>query len=121
MTAEWDGVLPETMALLLGTDPDDLREVAVGAGPLTVQVDSIECPVREPRKRRRLTGKRYRIARRRYARQMKAYRRGEIEPLHVRRVAYNVGLRSVERVPGSSSLSYEFGALPVGHDLPAAR
>lgn len=72
------------------------------AGPFTLQIDTVECPVPVPRKRRRLTGKAYRIARRRYHRDMKRWRRGQLPGIRVRRVLYNVAVTDVQRVDQST-------------------
>lgn len=78
----------------------------------SVTVDSVESPLGPaPRKRRGLTGKRYRIARRRHARRGRDYRRGLIPSLHVRRhIPY--ALASAVPVPGRpGEVSLEFQAM----------
>lgn len=79
--ATLDDVSPEALRLLFGMDPggeqeDDPTFTAQARGWL------LRRPV-APRKRRGLTGKRYRIARRRYAREMHDYRRGVGERVEV--------------------------------------
>lgn len=91
----------ETMMLAMGVDPSrdgDSRPVFA----VRVKTHAQRRPV-APRKRRGLTGKRYRIARRGYARQMKAYRRGLLPPVpmvyHVPRAA----LTGVNVPPGAAT------------------
>lgn len=65
----------ETMAVMLGIDVARLREQDPPTMSMQVSGRLLRRPV-APRKAKGLTGKRYRIARRRYARLMKAYRHG---------------------------------------------
>lgn len=67
-----DAASPETLALAFGADPG----AASPRAAMTVRSVHMAAPA-APRKRRGLTGKRYRIARRGYAREMRAWRRGE--------------------------------------------
>lgn len=92
-----------SLALLFGGDP------AVAEPRYSLTTRHIECPVVVPVKRRGLTGKAYRSARRHYHRQMRDYRRGKIRPHEILTYVPNVTLRSVEQVPGSNSLSLRFG------------
>lgn len=74
-------VNPAALHLAFGIDPE--RD-ATAEPVVSVQVSGrlLRRPV-APRKRRGLTGKRYRIARRHYGREMRAYRRGEGERVDV--------------------------------------
>lgn len=71
----------DAIRTFFGVDP------ARGANDVAIAVTTVGCPVVAPVKRRGLTGKRYRIARRRYARQTRDYRRGLILPV---RVSYTI-------------------------------
>lgn len=77
-------VSADVLALMTGIAPSEppprLRH--------EVRIDSVEAPMAPPRKRRGLTGKRYRIARRQYARTMRAWERGLIPGRYVTRVLY---------------------------------
>lgn len=77
----------------------------------SITYETVLCPVVVPVKRRRLTGKAYRIARRRYHRKMKAYRRGEIPPTLIRTHVPKVALLDSVQVPGSNSPSLRFGVI----------
>lgn len=87
----------DTIRTLLGMDPGALDEEPT---PMVVRISGERAPMEPPRKRRGLTGKRYRIARRRYARTMKAWQRGLVpgisyvnqftaEPMSFARVGQN--------------------------------
>lgn len=56
---------------------------AAGRASHSLSITAAHCPIDAPRKRRGLTGKRYRIARRRYAREMRQWRR-DGSPMAVR-------------------------------------
>src|SRR6478609_4901646 len=75
----------QIMALMFGEGPRtaDFKK-------MSLQMKSLECPVVVPRKRKGLTGKAYRSARRHYHRQMRAYERGLIPPVEFWRVFPNV-------------------------------
>jgi len=100
---EMQGISNETMRLILGFDPADPTP-----SPVYAVVTSREVPpVDPPRKRKGLTGKRYRIARRGYARTMKAWERGLIPGRTISTVG-NFRVHSVEPIPGDP------GAVSIG-------
>lgn len=79
---------------------------------MTVRYHDVLPPVDVPRKRKGLTGKRYRIARRRWARAMRDWRRGRISGRIVERALYVPDFDVVE-VPGQPG-TYSIGVHPKG-------
>jgi len=65
-----------------------------------MQIKSYACPVAVPRKRRGLTGKAYRSARRKYHREMRQWRRGHIPSTEILQVFYDVRPIELTPVPG---------------------
>lgn len=104
--ATLDGVSSETLALLFGgTSPASTG--AEQSMTLKVRDRVIPYPL-APSKRRGLTGKRYRIARRQYARQVRACRRGDVDLVEVERLYFfpSVTMATVaEPGPGTLALA----------------
>lgn len=93
---EMDGPVSDSvMRLMLGGDQSEF-DIPMGS----LKIESYECPVVIPIKRRGLTGKRYRIARRKYHREMKAWERGQLPGTKFIRVFYHVRPFTVEPIPG---------------------
>lgn len=95
------GAFGDTLLATVGAN------VPVEPARMGLMVDSWECPVVAPVKRRGLTGKAYRIARRRYGRDMRAYRRGLIPPVRVRRMMPSVQPTEIRQV-GQDAVSVGF-------------
>lgn len=109
----------QRLAVLQGLDVDaETMRALFGPAPprppeFLMQITTIEPPVDPPYKRRGLTGKAYRSARRRYGRTMRAWYRGKIPGREVVRHFPHVRSTGVAAIPGDpGAVSYGFTTGP---------
>lgn len=107
MTYELSATMESGVLELLWGDPLPVEEPT-----FSMEYHSVVSPVVTPVKRRGLTGKAYRIARRHYHRQTRAYARGLIPGVKIVHVLPNVRIIDTQRIPGDpNGVSIQFGVV----------